>query len=136
MADIVDRGYVVVGSPDDVAEQLREVATTLNVGHFMLLLQFGNMSKELTKYNSKLFADKVMPKLKPLFSEWEDKWWPQPMDTARRATVPAYQPKFRLRNDSLPFNILRPDRCGQAVMAYRFRYDPCGVPVKNAKELR
>lgn len=92
MEDIVDRGYVIIGSPDDVAEQLREVATTLNVGHFMLLLQYGNMSKELTKYNTKLFADKVMPKLQPLFSEWEDRWWPKPMDAAGRAAVPAFIP--------------------------------------------
>ncbi len=49
MEDIVDRGYVIIGSPDEVVEQLTEVATELNVGHLMLLLQFGNMGKELTK---------------------------------------------------------------------------------------
>jgi hypothetical protein len=92
MDEIVERGYVVVGSPKDVAEQLEHVAKTLNVGHFMMLLQYGNMSKELTKYNTKLFAEQVMPKLKPLFSEWEDKWWPKPMDKAARAVVPAFQP--------------------------------------------
>ena len=46
IADIVDRGYVIVGSPDEVVEQLPEVAIDLNVGHLMLLLQFGNMGKE------------------------------------------------------------------------------------------
>jgi alkanesulfonate monooxygenase SsuD/methylene tetrahydromethanopterin reductase-like flavin-dependent oxidoreductase (luciferase family) len=92
MEDIVERGYVIIGSPDEVVEQLTEVATTLNVGHLMLLLQFGNMSKELTKYNTKLFAEKVMPRLHPLFAEWEDRWWPQPMDSAQRADVPAFVP--------------------------------------------
>ena len=92
MDAIVDQGYVIIGSPDEVVEQLREVAVNLNVGNLMLLLQFGNMSKELTKYNSRLFADKVMPKLKPTFAEWEHRWWPQPMDTALRAAVPAYTP--------------------------------------------
>jgi alkanesulfonate monooxygenase SsuD/methylene tetrahydromethanopterin reductase-like flavin-dependent oxidoreductase (luciferase family) len=92
MADIVDRGYVIVGSPNDVVEQLREVAVNLNVGHLMLLLQYGNMSKELTKYNTKLFAEQVMPKLRPMFSEWEDKWWPKPMDKGSRATVPVFAP--------------------------------------------
>ena len=95
MTDIVDRGYVIVGSPDDVVEQLREVAVNMNVGHLMLLLQYGNMSKELAKYNTKLFADKVMPKLKPLFSEWEDKWWPKPMDKTGRAELPAFAPKVQ-----------------------------------------
>ena len=92
MEDIVERGYVVVGSPKDVAEQLEYVAKTLNVGHFMLLLQYGNMSKELTKYNTKLFAEQVMPKLKPLFSEWENKWWPKPMEKSARAALPAFRP--------------------------------------------
>jgi alkanesulfonate monooxygenase SsuD/methylene tetrahydromethanopterin reductase-like flavin-dependent oxidoreductase (luciferase family) len=94
MDAIVDLGYVIIGPPDEVAEQLREVAVNLNVGNLMLLLQFGNMSKELTKYNSRLFADQVIPKLKPLFSEWEHRWWPQPMDTAQRAAVPAYTPRL------------------------------------------
>lgn len=87
MEDIVKNGYVIVGSPDEVAEQLRHVATEMNVGHLMLLLQYGNMNTELTRYNTKLFADKVMPQLKGLHSEWEDKWWPTSMKSPR--TVPA-----------------------------------------------
>ena len=83
MEGIVDRGYVLIGSPDEVAEQLREVATSLNVGHFMLLLQFGNMGKELTMYNTRLFAEKVLPQLRGHFSEWEDRWWPKPMAACR-----------------------------------------------------
>ncbi len=63
MDAIVDKGYVIIGSPDEVAEQLKEVAHKLNVGHLMLLLQFGNMSKDLAKYNTGLFAEKVMPQL-------------------------------------------------------------------------
>ena len=52
MKDIVDLGYVIIGSPDEVVAQLTEVATELNVGHLMLLLQFGNMGKDLAKYNT------------------------------------------------------------------------------------
>ncbi len=94
MDAIVDKGYVIIGSPDEVAEQIREVAKSLNVGHLMLLLQFGNMGKDLCRYNTKLFADQVMPKVSDLFSEWEDRWWPQPMETAQRAAVPAFMPKL------------------------------------------
>jgi alkanesulfonate monooxygenase SsuD/methylene tetrahydromethanopterin reductase-like flavin-dependent oxidoreductase (luciferase family) len=93
MTDIVERGYVIIGSPDEVAAKLREVAVDLNVGHLMLLLQFGNMSKDVTQYNTKLFADAVMPQLKGLFAEWEDRWWPAPMDPASRAAVPAFAPR-------------------------------------------
>jgi hypothetical protein len=92
MEDIVERGYVIVGSPDEVAEQLREVAVNLNVGHLMLLMQFGNMSKELTRYNTQLFAERVMPQMKDLFSEWDDRWWPQPMPAAARASLAPFHP--------------------------------------------
>ncbi len=62
------------------------------VGNLMMLLQYGNMSKELTKYNTGLFAEKVMPKLQPLFSEWEHKWWPKPMQKEQRAAPSAFAP--------------------------------------------
>ena len=90
---IVDNGYVIIGSPDEVVEQLREVATNLNVGHLMLLLQFGNMSKDLARYNTKLFAEKVMPKLKDLFARLGG-----PLVAAsrwRRASAPRSRPSRR-----------------------------------------
>jgi alkanesulfonate monooxygenase SsuD/methylene tetrahydromethanopterin reductase-like flavin-dependent oxidoreductase (luciferase family) len=90
MKDIVDRGYVIIGSPDEVVEQLTTVATSLNVGHLMMLLQFGNMNKELAKYNTKLFAERVMPRLQHIHGEWEDKWWPQPMAAPERAELPPF----------------------------------------------
>jgi alkanesulfonate monooxygenase SsuD/methylene tetrahydromethanopterin reductase-like flavin-dependent oxidoreductase (luciferase family) len=92
MDAIVDKGYVIIGSPDEVAAQLREVAVNLNVGHLMLLLQFGNMRKDLAQYNTKLFAEKVMPQLGDVFADWEDRWWPQPMAKTERAELPAYRP--------------------------------------------
>ncbi|MDB5371594.1 MAG: luciferase family protein [Belnapia sp.] len=88
MADFVDRGYVVIGSPDEVVEQLNALADDLNVGHLMVLMQFGNMNKQLTNYNTKLFAEQVMPRLKTRFSEWEDRWWPKPMEAGERADIP------------------------------------------------
>jgi len=88
---IVEKGYVIIGSPDEVATQLRQVATDLNVGHLMLLMQFGNMGKDLAKYNTKLFAEKVMPQLTDLFSEWEDRWWPQPMTSDVRASLTPFR---------------------------------------------
>ncbi|HTW69160.1 MAG TPA: hypothetical protein VME47_04660, partial [Acetobacteraceae bacterium] len=63
--------------------------------NLMLLLQFGNMNKELTRYNTRLFAEQVMPVLKQHFSAWDHRWWPQPMLAAERAAVPGYQPGLR-----------------------------------------
>jgi alkanesulfonate monooxygenase SsuD/methylene tetrahydromethanopterin reductase-like flavin-dependent oxidoreductase (luciferase family) len=80
---IVEQGYVIVGSPDVVAEQLRRVATNLGVGHLMLLMQFGNMNRQLTQYNTELFAKRVLPQLGSLFDdEWEDHWWPRALPAA------------------------------------------------------
>ncbi len=84
--EIVEKGFVIIGSPDEVAEQLREVARDLNVGHLMLLQQFGNMERDLAAYNTRLFAEKVMPQLRGLFDDaWEDRWWPKPLPKAARA---------------------------------------------------
>jgi alkanesulfonate monooxygenase SsuD/methylene tetrahydromethanopterin reductase-like flavin-dependent oxidoreductase (luciferase family) len=93
MPDLVQNGYIITGTPDDVVQQIEELANNLNVGNLMLLLQFGNMNKDLTKYNTKLFADRVMPKLRDKFAEWEHRWWPTPMDTAQRAELSAYEPR-------------------------------------------
>jgi alkanesulfonate monooxygenase SsuD/methylene tetrahydromethanopterin reductase-like flavin-dependent oxidoreductase (luciferase family) len=75
--EILERGYLVAGEPDEVAARLRQIATDLNVGQLMLLLQFGNMDKALTRYNTRLFAERVMPQIADLFKDqWEDHWWP------------------------------------------------------------
>jgi alkanesulfonate monooxygenase SsuD/methylene tetrahydromethanopterin reductase-like flavin-dependent oxidoreductase (luciferase family) len=84
--DIINKGYVIIGSPDEVADKLREVARDLNVGHLMLLLQFGNMNRDLALYNTQLFAEKVRPQLGDLFDDqWEDRWWPTPLPRTERA---------------------------------------------------
>jgi alkanesulfonate monooxygenase SsuD/methylene tetrahydromethanopterin reductase-like flavin-dependent oxidoreductase (luciferase family) len=92
MDAIVGKGYVIIGSPDEVAAQLREVAKNLNVGHLMMLLQFGNMGKDLAKYNTQLFAEQVIPQLRDVFADWEDRWWPQSMERSARAPLSGFQP--------------------------------------------
>ncbi len=93
MEELVAAGYIVIGSPEEVVEQLHDLSHTLNVGHLMLLIQFGNMGKELTKYNTRMYAEHVMPKVRGMFSEWEDHWWPRPMARDERATLPAFMPR-------------------------------------------
>jgi alkanesulfonate monooxygenase SsuD/methylene tetrahydromethanopterin reductase-like flavin-dependent oxidoreductase (luciferase family) len=80
-SQILERGYVVAGSPDSVVQQLTEMEQTLRVGHLMLLLHFGDMPKDVVQYNTTRFAQDVMPRLRPLWSEWEDKWWVRPAAT-------------------------------------------------------
>jgi alkanesulfonate monooxygenase SsuD/methylene tetrahydromethanopterin reductase-like flavin-dependent oxidoreductase (luciferase family) len=95
MKELVDAGYILIGTPARVTEQIVELAENLNVGNLMLLMQFGNMNPELTRYNTKLFAEKVMPTLKKFYAEWEHRWWPKPMDARQRADIPAYVPAMR-----------------------------------------
>src|SRR5260370_10500681 len=70
MKDIVDRGYVIVGSPDEVVEQLTTVATSLNVGHLMMLRQFANMNQELAKYNTTAFDEQALPRFRHSQRGW------------------------------------------------------------------
>jgi hypothetical protein len=58
----------------------------------MLMMQFGNLKTETVKYNTRLFAEKVIPKLRPLFSEWENRWWPKPLEQRQRAPMSAFMP--------------------------------------------
>jgi hypothetical protein len=56
------------------------------------LLQFGCMGKDLANYNIRLFAEKVMPQLTDVFADWEDRWWPQPIDRVARAPLTPFHP--------------------------------------------
>ena len=78
--DFVEQGYVIAGSPKTVIENLRNAVEGLRVGHLMVLLQIGSMPKDLTMKNTELFATEVMPEVKGMWDEYEDHWWPQPIE--------------------------------------------------------
>lgn len=87
--DMVEKGYIILGDPTQVAEQVNELCTSMNVGHLMTFNHFGNMSKELVRYNTEMYATKVIPEVSGLFEdEFEDKWWPKPMAQPARRSVP------------------------------------------------
>jgi hypothetical protein len=59
----------------------------------MLLLQFGNMGKDLAQQNTRLFAERVLPQVTGLFDDqWEDQWWPKPMPDDARAQQEGLKP--------------------------------------------
>jgi len=89
-SQILERGYVVAGSPDSVVQQLTEMEQTLRVGHLMVLLHFGDMPRETVTYNSTRFAQEVAPRLRSIWGEWEDRWWPR--DTLPQLAEPAPLP--------------------------------------------
>lgn len=67
---------IVAGSPATVVEQLRDCIKSLRVGHLLVLLQFGSMPKELAMKNIELFGREVLPKLRDIWPQYEDRWWP------------------------------------------------------------
>jgi alkanesulfonate monooxygenase SsuD/methylene tetrahydromethanopterin reductase-like flavin-dependent oxidoreductase (luciferase family) len=75
--DIIEDGNIIAGSPKQVTEQLEHVIKDLRVGHLMILNQFGSMPHDLAMYNIKKTAAEVLPNLRPIWSEYEDQWWPQ-----------------------------------------------------------
>ncbi len=82
--ELVDGRYIVAGSPETVRQQLEELAKSLRVGHLALGLHIGSAPIDLTNRSTYLFATKVLPHLRPIFSEYEDRWSPKPLPASRR----------------------------------------------------
>ena len=66
---MIDKEFVVVGSPATVREKLADMAKRLNVGHLMVALQFGSMPHALAKKNIELFGREVLPHLQKIWEE-------------------------------------------------------------------
>ena len=87
--DFYERGYVVVGSPKTVREQLLDGIKELRMGHLLALLHFGSMPTALCKRNIDLFAREVLPYLADQWDDkYEDRWWPERLKK-KRAAAPA-----------------------------------------------
>ena len=83
--DLNRSGAVIAGSPQTVRQRLREAMKSLNCGHLITGLHIGSMPPELARKNTELFAREVMPHLRDMWSEWEDKWSPRPLPESARA---------------------------------------------------
>ena len=85
--DMIEKEFVVIGSPATVREKLEAMARRLNVGHLMVTLQFGSMSHAQTKKNIELFGREVLPHLQQIWEDqpWENHWWPKRL---RKRTLP------------------------------------------------
>jgi alkanesulfonate monooxygenase SsuD/methylene tetrahydromethanopterin reductase-like flavin-dependent oxidoreductase (luciferase family) len=82
--DLYERGFIIVGSPRTVREQLMDGMKRLRVGHLLALLHFGSMPTDLCKANIGLFAREVLPYLEDLWDDqYEDRWWPERLRAKR-----------------------------------------------------
>jgi alkanesulfonate monooxygenase SsuD/methylene tetrahydromethanopterin reductase-like flavin-dependent oxidoreductase (luciferase family) len=57
-------GYVVVGSPETVRQRLEDYANKVGFGLMIANFSVGNAPREYTEKSMRLFAEKVMPKLR------------------------------------------------------------------------
>ena len=79
--DLVEERHIIAGSPETVRQQMEELIKGLHVGHVFCLFHNGDMPDWKTRHSSKLFAERVMPKLRNMWPEWkdDDRWWPKPL---------------------------------------------------------
>jgi alkanesulfonate monooxygenase SsuD/methylene tetrahydromethanopterin reductase-like flavin-dependent oxidoreductase (luciferase family) len=78
---LVANGSILAGHPDEISAKLHESCTKFRIGNLVTNLAIGNMSEEVTKYNIRMYTQRVMPNVRPLFEdEWEHKWWPKPLE--------------------------------------------------------
>ena len=88
---LIDDGYIIAGSPDTVANQMKELITSLRVGNIFCLLHVGNMPQDKCMSSTKLFADEVIPQLRDMWPDYQDdnRFWVSPIDHAPRAATAA-----------------------------------------------
>lgn len=92
--DLVEQGHVIAGSPETVRQRMEELIKGLRVGNIFCLMHVGNMPKDKCMYSTKLFAEKVMPKLRDMFPEYKDdnRFWCSPIGSqAQPGSLPSDQ---------------------------------------------
>ncbi len=78
-------------------DRLTEAVKTLRCGHLMCLMQIGSMPAHLVRKSTELFAREVMPHVRGLWSEYEDRWSPHPLPAAERAQPASLAPETERR---------------------------------------
>jgi alkanesulfonate monooxygenase SsuD/methylene tetrahydromethanopterin reductase-like flavin-dependent oxidoreductase (luciferase family) len=80
--NVTEGGHVIAGSPETVRQRMEDLIKRLHVGNIFCLMQVGNMPADKCMYSTKLFADKVMPKLRNMFPEYADdsRFWCKPLE--------------------------------------------------------
>jgi len=90
-----EKGFIIAGTPDRVAQRVRELATELRIGQLITSLHMGNLNEESAAENTHLFGTKVIPQLRDLWADEEDRWTPATSQqrVAANAPVPATRGK-------------------------------------------
>ena len=67
--ELIERGYVLLGSADSVRQQIERHQAELGFGIFTGIFQFGSLGHEEFERSVRLFAGSVLPALRPVGSD-------------------------------------------------------------------
>lgn len=70
-------GYIIAGTPERVEQRVRELVTDLRIGQLITCMHVGNLPEEVAAKNNDLFGRQVIPKLRDIWDEHEDRWTPR-----------------------------------------------------------
>jgi alkanesulfonate monooxygenase SsuD/methylene tetrahydromethanopterin reductase-like flavin-dependent oxidoreductase (luciferase family) len=89
--ELTEGGHVIAGSPETVRQRMEDLIKSLRVGNIFCLMHVGDMPKEKCMYSTKLFAEKVMPKLRNVFPDYadDDRFWCKPIPQVSAGSLPA-----------------------------------------------
>jgi hypothetical protein len=85
-------GYIIAGTPERVAQRVRELCEELRLGQLITCMQMGDLPEEVAAHNTDLFGSEVIPRLRDIWVDYPDRWTPQVSQQrvaaleARRAT--------------------------------------------------
>lgn len=84
--EMLDSRYVICGGPETVRQQCEEMLKDLRVGNLFCIMNIGNMPNEKVRHSTRLFAEKVMPKLRNVWPDYADdnRFWCKPIEDRRR----------------------------------------------------
>jgi alkanesulfonate monooxygenase SsuD/methylene tetrahydromethanopterin reductase-like flavin-dependent oxidoreductase (luciferase family) len=79
--ELVDNGSVIAGSPETVTQRMEDLIKKLRVGNIFCLMQIGDMPADKCMHSTRLFAEKVIPKLRNVFPDYADdqRFWAKPL---------------------------------------------------------
>lgn len=72
-----EKGYIIAGTPQRVAQRVRALATDLRIGQLIACLHMGNLPEEVAAMNTHLVGTRVIPQLRDLWADEPDHWTPE-----------------------------------------------------------
>ena len=76
-AEYNEKGFIIAGSPATVRQRIRELVTELRVGQLIATPHIGDLSEEIARKNTYLFAKEVIPYLRDIWADEPDYWTPR-----------------------------------------------------------